>query len=138
MEGVGGVVSVTDGHAWCDETVNEHIQWLISKYPGCRCDIASMVYQFSWRPNIWSQMYAPAAENLEYIKTVARENDFYEFIKLRHQILSAAWADEDCKWTLRVKNLQSGVEFDDVVDFFLEFHGPVRYLRLTACEGVLH
>ncbi|KAF2169963.1 hypothetical protein M409DRAFT_64369 [Zasmidium cellare ATCC 36951] len=110
--------------------------WLTSKYPGCRCDIASMVYQFSWRPNIWSQMYAPAAENLEYIKTVARENDFYKSIKLRHQILSAAWTDENCKWILRVKDLQSGVEFDDVVDFFLEFHGPVSNPRLNDMPGL--
>lgn len=85
-----------------------------------------MVYQFSWRPNIWSEMYAPAAENLEYIKTVARENDFYKFIKLRHKVLSAAWKDEESKWTLNVQDLNTGDEFDDKVDFFLEFNGPVR------------
>lgn len=72
-------------------------------------------------------MYAPAAENLAYIKTVAKENDFHRFIKLRHQILSAAWTDDDSQWTLKIKNLNSGNEFDDNVDFFLEFNGPVRW-----------
>lgn len=71
-------------------------------------------------------MYAPAAENLAYLKTVAKENDFYRFIRLRHQILSAAWTDTKSKWTLKVKDLTSGTEFDDTVDFFLEFNGPVR------------
>lgn len=77
-------------------------------------------------------MYAPASENLEYIKTVARENGFYRYIKLKHQILSAAWTDESSRWTLKVKDLGSGVEFDDAVDYFLEFHGPVRYAVLNG------
>lgn len=100
---------------------------MTSKYPGCRCDIASIVYQYSWRPNkFWSEMYAPAAENLEYLRTVARENDFYKSIKLRHEILSAAWEDETSKWTLSVKDLGNGTTFEDQVDFFLELNGPVR------------
>ena len=71
-------------------------------------------------------MYAPAAENLEYLKTVARENNFYRFIKLRHQVVSASWTDNESKWTLRVKDLNSDREFDDKVDLFLELNGPVR------------
>lgn len=112
--------------------------WLTSKYPGCRCDIASMVYQFSWRANIWSEMYAPAAENLAYIKTVAKENDFYRFIKLRHKILSAKWTDDDSLWTLKLKDLESNTEFDDKVDVFLEFNGPVSNPRLTPLPGIEH
>ncbi|CAK3943832.1 cyclohexanone monooxygenase [Lecanosticta acicola] len=110
--------------------------WLTSKYPGCRCDIASIVYQFSWRTNIWSEMYAPAAENLGYIKAVAKENDFYRFIKFRHQILSASWTDRESKWTLRVKDLKSDDVFEDKVDFFLEFNGPVSNPRLTPLAGI--
>lgn len=71
-------------------------------------------------------MYAPAAENLAYLRTVARENDFYKFIKLQHEILRAAWTDEEAKWTLSVRDLVTGREFEDKVDLFLEFNGPVR------------
>ncbi|KXS95774.1 hypothetical protein AC578_1730 [Pseudocercospora eumusae] len=110
--------------------------WLTSRYPGCRCDIASIVYQFSWRPNIWSEMYAPQAENLEYLRTVAKENDFYRFIKLRHQVLSAAWSDDESKWTLRVKNLVESSDFEDKVDFFLELNGPVSNPRLNPVPGL--
>lgn len=84
------------------------------------------MYQFSWRTNIWSELYAPAAENLEYLKTVARENDFYRSIKLKHKVLSAAWTDYESKWTLKVNDLSTGIEFDDKVDVFLELNGPVR------------
>ena len=110
--------------------------WLTSKYPGCRCDIPSIVYQFSWRTHIWSEMYAPAAENLEYLKTVAKENNFYRYMKLRHEILQTSWSDDDSKWTLRVRDLASGAEFDDRVDIFLEFNGPVSNPRNTLSNGI--
>lgn len=104
------------------------LQWLTSKYPGCRCDIPSIVYQFAWRPNkAWSEMYAPAAENLEYIQTVTAENGFYKYMKFRHEILKASWTDEEAMWTLNVKNLQTGSVFDDKVHLFLELNGPVGY-----------
>lgn len=70
-------------------------------------------------------MYAPAAENLEYLRTVARENDYYRYMKLQHEILQASWKDDESKWTLKVKDLTSGNEFEDKVDMFLEFNGPV-------------
>lgn len=71
-------------------------------------------------------MYAPAAENLEYIQTVARENDFYKYMKFQHEILKASWRDEDAMWTLDVKDAKTGRSFEDKVHLFLELNGPVR------------
>ena len=71
-------------------------------------------------------MYAPAAENLKYIQTVARERDFYKYIKFKHEIRQASWTGKEAKWALSVKNLSSGELFEDIVDVFLEFNGPVR------------
>ena len=71
-------------------------------------------------------MYAPAAENLEYIKTVTAENDFYKYMKFKHEILKAAWRDEDAMWTLSIKDCTTGAVFDDKVHVFLELNGPVR------------
>jgi hypothetical protein len=92
-------------------------------------DIPSIVYQFSWRPNkFWSEMYAPAAENLAYIRMVTEENDLYKYMKFRHEILEASWTDEETMWKLKVKDLKSESTFDDKVHVFLELNGPVRYL----------
>ncbi|KAK0270871.1 hypothetical protein LTR35_013923 [Friedmanniomyces endolithicus] len=110
--------------------------WLTSKYPGVRCDIPSIVYQFSWRTNVWSEMYAPAAENLAYLQTVAKENDFYRYIKFKHEISRAAWSDEDAMWALSVKDLTTGDSFEDKVHLFLEFNGPVSNPRLTPIAGI--
>ncbi|KAF2772117.1 DUF699-domain-containing protein [Teratosphaeria nubilosa] len=110
--------------------------WLTSRYPGCRCDIPSIVYQFSWRTNVWSEMYAPAAENLAYLKTVAKENDFYRYIKFQHEIQQASWTDREAMWTLTVKDLVSGDSFDDKFHVFLEFNGPVSNPRLNPLAGI--
>jgi cation diffusion facilitator CzcD-associated flavoprotein CzcO len=71
-------------------------------------------------------MYAPARENLEYIRTVVTEKGFYKYMHFRHEILNASWTDEDAMWTLSIKDIQSGTTFDDKVHLFLEFNGPVR------------
>ncbi len=71
-------------------------------------------------------MYAPAAENLAYLQTVAKENDYYRYIKFKHEISKAAWSDEDAMWALSVKDLTTGDSFEDMVHLFLEFNGPVR------------
>ncbi|KAK4550377.1 hypothetical protein LTR36_003344 [Oleoguttula mirabilis] len=110
--------------------------WLTSKYPGCRCDIPSIVYQFSWRTNIWSEMYAPAAENLAYLQTVARENDFYKYMNFKHEIKQAAWNDDEAMWALTVKDPASERTFEDKVHIFLEFNGPVSNPRLTPLPGI--
>jgi cation diffusion facilitator CzcD-associated flavoprotein CzcO len=71
-------------------------------------------------------MYAPAAENLAYIRMVTEENDFYKYMKFRHEILAASWTDEEAMWKLNVKDVKSGSTFDDRVHVFLELNGPVR------------
>ena len=71
-------------------------------------------------------MYAPAAENLEYIQTVARENGFYRYMHFEHEILEASWAAEEAMWTLTIKDIKSGSTFEDKVHMFLELNGPVR------------
>ena len=57
---------------------------------------------------------------------MARENDFYQFIRFKHEITKASWADDEAKWTLTVHDLGKDTSFDDKVDVFLEFNGPVR------------
>ena len=65
------------------------------------------------------------------MKMVTKERGFYRCMKYRHEIRRIAWTDEESKWTLEVEDLGSGVTFEDKVDFFLEFNGPVRYVCIA-------
>jgi cation diffusion facilitator CzcD-associated flavoprotein CzcO len=83
-------------------------------------------YQFTWRYQVWNEHYPAASEIKKYMSDVARENNFYQYIKLRHEVVGASWTDEDAKWTLEIRDLASGATFEDKIDLFLDFNGPVR------------
>ncbi|KAK7952393.1 flavin-binding protein monooxygenase [Apiospora aurea] len=51
--------------------------WLENRYPGCRCDVPSHNYQFSWRPNpAWSNFFAPAEEIRQYLCRILTGEEF--------------------------------------------------------------
>ncbi|KAH0840739.1 putative sterigmatocystin biosynthesis monooxygenase stcW [Fonsecaea pedrosoi] len=93
--------------------------WLENRYPGCACDVPSVVYQYPWRPAPWSHYWSQASEIWDYLKTVERENHFVEkYVKLRHEVLFMSWTDEAGRWEVEVQDLESGsrwVESGDVV-----------------------
>ena len=46
--------------------------WRDNTYPGCRCDVPSHLYSFSFAPNPnWSSTFSPQPEILEYLRGVA-------------------------------------------------------------------
>ncbi|KAF1821489.1 cyclohexanone monooxygenase, partial [Dissoconium aciculare CBS 342.82] len=106
--------------------------WQSNRYPGCRCDLPGPTYQFTWRYNVWSEFYPAAAEIQKYLSDVARENDFYKYIKFKHEVIGASWTDEEVKWTLSILDHASGETIQDKVDLFLEFNGPVSDPRINV------
>ncbi|MDQ3146135.1 MAG: NAD(P)-binding protein, partial [Actinomycetota bacterium] len=46
--------------------------WRDNRYPGCRCDVPSHLYSFSFAPNPeWTETYSPQPEILEYLQRTA-------------------------------------------------------------------
>src|SRR3979490_3245312 len=46
--------------------------WWANTYPGCRCDVPSHLYSFSFAPNpAWTRTYSPQSEILAYLKSCA-------------------------------------------------------------------
>ena len=46
--------------------------WRDNTYPGCRCDVPSHLYSFSFAPNPnWSSTFSPQPEILDYLRDVA-------------------------------------------------------------------
>lgn len=98
--------------------------WYENRYPGCKCDIPSHNYRFSWKPNPgWSSFFAPAEEIEQYLEEVCDE-DMRTEIKLEHEVIGARWSGK--KWNVRVKDLRSGVIFDDECDFLLDASGILK------------
>lgn len=111
--------------------------WLENRYPGCACDIPSVVYQFPWRPAKWSHYYSYSPEIWRYVKMVAEENDFVnKYIKLSHAVNSVSWDSETGQWTVEVKDLKSGQEFKDHSDFVINCTGVLNNWKWPNIEGL--
>jgi cation diffusion facilitator CzcD-associated flavoprotein CzcO len=99
--------------------------WYANKYPGCRCDVPSPAYQFSFAPKPdWSRYYSPASEIQQYYETFAREKGYLDkYIKLSHRVDGAVWDEAASEWIIDVAQLSEDGSvvktFQDRVDFLV-------------------
>jgi len=104
--------------------------WHENRYPGCRCDVPSHNYQFSWRPNRgWTNFFSPADEIRAYLCQVCEDEGMMDVIKTSHQVVAARWNEAKGLWELRVRNLRTGDEFADHANFVLDGSGILKYAK---------
>ncbi|GJC80053.1 FAD-binding monooxygenase moxY [Colletotrichum liriopes] len=111
--------------------------WFENRYPGCKCDVPSHNYQFTWRPNpAWSSFSAPAAEIEEYLCQICDEENLRPCIKTAHQIVGASWSEPKAMWDLQIKDLGTGAVFEDYADFFIDATGILNKWKFPDVEGL--
>ena len=111
--------------------------WYENRYPGCACDVPSVVYQFHWRHKPWSRYYSYSPEIWEYIKSIEQENDFInKYIKLRHAVNSLSWSDDIAQWTINVTDMRSQRTFEDHVDIVIDGCGVLNKWKWPNIEGL--
>lgn len=97
--------------------------WHANRYPGCRCDVPSHGYQFSFAPKSdWSRYYSPASEIQQYYANFANKQGYVgQYIQLRHEVTKAEWDEATSQWVLSItKTTDAGTEtFQDRVDFLV-------------------
>lgn len=102
--------------------------WFENRYPGCRCDVPSHNYQFSWRPNPrWSNFFSPAEEIERYLDTICEEEHMLDSIKLQHKVVGAWWDENRGLWDISIVNLETGEEFRDEANFIIDGSGILKY-----------
>ncbi|KAI0151390.1 hypothetical protein BJ166DRAFT_486103 [Pestalotiopsis sp. NC0098] len=111
--------------------------WYENRYPGCKCDIPSHNYQFSWKPNhSWTSFFSPAKEIEEYLRRLCEDEPMKEEIKLEHEIVGAHWNEETALWKVTVKSIASGIVFDDHCDFLLNASGILNNWQWPDIPGL--
>lgn len=79
------------------------IFFLLSVVSDHRQDIPAHTYHASFEPNKeWSTFYAAAPEIHRYWKRVVDKYGCMEYVKLRSQVIEAAWDEGNGKWQLKV------------------------------------
>ena len=75
--------------------------WHFNTYPGCRCDVPSHLYSFSFAPNPgWTQTYSPQAEIRDYLRRCADEFQIRPHLLTGVEVQGAAWHEDEQRWVL--------------------------------------
>ncbi len=76
--------------------------WRDNRYPGCRCDVPSHLYSFSFAPNPrWRSTHAEREEVWQYLQDTATTFGVPTHIRFGHAVLEAGWDDRAGIWILR-------------------------------------
>jgi cation diffusion facilitator CzcD-associated flavoprotein CzcO len=132
--GIGASVAL--GEAGVDHLVLERAEdlggtWRDNRYPGCRCDVPSHLYSFSFAPNPeWSETYSLHDEIWEYLRRTARERGVMDRTRFGHEVLEAAWDDDHQHWRLTTT---AGEITSDVL---ILGYGPLAQPKLPDIPGI--
>jgi cyclohexanone monooxygenase len=83
--------------------------WYWNRYPGCRCDVESMEYSYSFSDELqqewhWPERYGTQPEILRYINHVADRFDLRRDIEFNTRVKEAAFNGKTSTWTVKTDN----------------------------------
>ncbi|KXS19471.1 FAD/NAD(P)-binding domain-containing protein [Gonapodya prolifera JEL478] len=77
--------------------------WFENRYPGCRCDVQSHIYQFRFETFDWSEAYAQWDEIFHYHSYVFAKYGLSRLVQFRHAVVGADYDEERAKWRVTVE-----------------------------------
>ena len=103
FSGLGAAIKLTQaGHT--DLVILERAEdvggtWRDNTYPGCRCDVQSNLYSYSFDPKPdWSETFPSQPELWAYLRHVTRKNSLRQYLRFGHEVTSARWDDAARRW----------------------------------------
>lgn len=70
--------------------------WRDNTYPGCTCDVPSLLYSFSFAPSAeWTRFFAPQPEIQRYVHDVVAREGLLERVRGGTEVRGATWSDEE-------------------------------------------
>ncbi len=79
--------------------------WQANTYPGCACDVPSNLYSYSFAANPgWSRTFSRQPEIWAYLRDCADRFGVRPKIRLRCEVDSARWDDDNGRWQLQTSS----------------------------------
>jgi cation diffusion facilitator CzcD-associated flavoprotein CzcO len=105
--------------------------WRDNTYPGCRCDVPSHLYSFSFAPNPnWSSTFSPQSEILDYLKDCAERFEVMPHVHFETELESASWDNDEELW--RIGTSQGAM----TANVLIAAQGPLSDPSLPAVPGI--
>ncbi|MDT0306489.1 NAD(P)/FAD-dependent oxidoreductase [Streptomyces sp. DSM 44917] len=78
--------------------------WQHNDYPGCRTDVPSQLYHYSFAARTdWPDHFCEREVVQGYFRDFAKEFRLVEHIRFRTEVTEAAWDEEEALWRLRMR-----------------------------------
>jgi cation diffusion facilitator CzcD-associated flavoprotein CzcO len=75
--------------------------WRDNRYPGCRCDVPSHLYSFSFALNPdWSETYSPQPEIFAYLRKTAERHGVVDRVRFGAEVHHAEWVAAEQRWRI--------------------------------------
>jgi 4-hydroxyacetophenone monooxygenase len=85
--------------------------WYENRYPGCRVDLGSHFYSYSFEPSHeWSQYFAQRDELFAYFDRFADKHGLREHIRFETEVAAAAWDDAAQQWHVTLRRPDGATE----------------------------
>ena len=105
--------------------------WRDNTYPGCRCDVPSHLYSFSFAPNPgWSNTFSAQPEILDYLRDTADSHGVLPHVRFEHELLGADWDDDAGVWRLETS------QGDLSADILISGQGPLSEPSVPELPGL--
>jgi cation diffusion facilitator CzcD-associated flavoprotein CzcO len=79
--------------------------WRDNRYPGCACDIPSMLYSFSFETHVgWTRIYPQQAELLNYLKRTSEKQGIRPHIRFNSNLAEARFDEATGTWAVTLDN----------------------------------
>ncbi len=75
--------------------------WRDNSYPGCACDVMSLLYSFSFAQHPgWKTTFGKREEILDYLNACTDRFGVRPYLRLGHDLCAATWDDAAQRWEL--------------------------------------
>jgi cation diffusion facilitator CzcD-associated flavoprotein CzcO len=77
--------------------------WRDNVYPGCACDIPSMLYSFSFETSTdWTRLFPRQEEIWNYLRDCVKKYGLQQHLRLNQELVEARYDDASATWSLRM------------------------------------
>lgn len=110
--------------------------WYWNRYPGARCDIESIYYNYTFSKEIlnewtWSSRYAEQPEILSYINFVADKLDLRRDIQFKTRVTAARYNEQNRNWEIW---LEDGTAV--TCEYFIAAVGALSAANIPELKGL--
>ncbi|MEO3756410.1 NAD(P)/FAD-dependent oxidoreductase [Streptomyces sp. B6B3] len=75
--------------------------WFENTYPGCRTDVASHLYNYSFAPKAdWPEHFCRHDVVHDYLRTFAKESGVADRVRFGTEVTELRWDDEQLRWQM--------------------------------------